>query len=66
MNLKCIMLSRRNKTPKSTDCESICVTCLPRAGPQARGWLQILTFCGDGIVCIDCAGNGGYMMVKAV
>ena len=42
LNLKWIMLSKRNKT-QSIDCESIYVTCLPRAGPQARGWLQILT-----------------------
>ena len=42
LNLKWLMLSKRNKT-QSLDCESIYVTCLPRAGPQARGWLQILT-----------------------
>ena len=27
---------------------------------------KVIIFCGDGIVCIDCGGNGGYMTVRVV
>ena len=42
----------------------------------AQGWAsgkrlitnthKVIIFYHDGIVCIDCGGNGGYMTVRAV